>query len=86
MNTLITKAGKNYHQELLSDGVLIIDTRGIPGNADSSSKLSVSIARGTADHLMAEVREKAVGQTAPKTHELSLLMIATKHFLGERAA
>ena len=64
MNALITKARKNYHQELLSNGVLTIDARGIPSNADSSSKLSISIARGIADQLMAEVREKTVGQTS----------------------
>ena len=64
MNALIAKARKNYHQELLSNGVLTIDTRGIPSNADSSSKLSISIARRIADQLMAEVREKTVGQTS----------------------
>lgn len=64
MNALIAKARKNYHQELLSNGVLTIDTRGIPSNADSSSKLSISIARGIADQLMAEVRKKTVGQTS----------------------
>ena len=64
MNALITKARKNYHQELLSNGVRTVDTRGIPSNADSSSKLSISIARGIADQLMAEVQEKTVGQTS----------------------
>lgn len=64
MNALIAKARKNYHQELLSNGVLTVDTRGIPSNADSSSKLSISIARGIADQLMAEVQEKTVGQTS----------------------
>lgn len=64
MNALITKARKNYHQELLSKGVLTVDRNGIPSNADSSSKLSISIARGIADQLMAEVREKVVGQTS----------------------
>lgn len=64
MNALISKARKNYHQELLSNGVLTVNTRGIPSNADSSSKLSISIARGIADQLMVEVREKTVGQTS----------------------
>lgn len=64
MNALITTARKNYHQDLLSNGVLTVDTRGIPSNADSSSKLSISIARGIADQLMVEVREKIVGQTS----------------------
>ena len=41
-----------------------MDNKGIPSNADSSSKLSVSIAKGVADLLMAETHDKAVGQTS----------------------
>lgn len=63
-NVLIAKARKKYHQELLSNGVLTIDSKGIPSNADSSSKLSIRIAQGIARRLMAEVHEKAVGQTS----------------------
>ena len=64
MNALIAEARKKYHKELLSSGVMTIDSKGIPSNADSSSKLSINIARGIADQLMAEVHEKAVGQTS----------------------
>ena len=64
MNALITTARKTYHQALLSNGVLTIDNKGIASNADSSSKLSIHIARGIAELLMAEVHEKAVGQTS----------------------
>lgn len=64
MNALITKARKQYHQTLLSNGVLTVDNRGVPSNADSSSKLSINIAQGIAEQLMAEVHEKAVGQTS----------------------
>lgn len=63
-NALIAKARRKYHQELLSNGVLTIDSKGIPSNADSSSKLSIRIAQGIARRLMAEVHEKAVGQTS----------------------
>lgn len=63
-NVLIAKARRKYHQELLSNGVLTIDSKGIPSNADSSSKLSIRIAQGIARRLMAEVHEKAVGQTS----------------------
>lgn len=63
-NALIAEARKKYHQELLSNGVLTMDGKGIPSNADSSSKLSVRIAQGIAKRLMAEVHEKAVGQTS----------------------
>lgn len=40
-----------------------MDAKGIPSNADSSSKLSIGIAQGIAKQLMADVQEKAVGQT-----------------------
>lgn len=49
---------------MLKDGVLTIGPNGIPSNADSSSKLSIQIARGIAEKLMAEVHEKALGQTS----------------------
>ena len=64
MNALIAKARMDYHQALLSNGVLTLDNKGVASNADSSSKLSVRIARDIADQLMAEVHEKAVGQTS----------------------
>lgn len=64
MNALISEARKKYHQALLSNGVLTVDNKGIPSNADSSSKLSVNIAKGITDLLMAETHDKAVGQTS----------------------
>lgn len=64
MNALITEARRKYHQALLSNGVLTVDKRGVPSNADSSSKLSINIAHGIAELLMAEMHEKAVGQTS----------------------
>jgi len=70
MNALIATARKNYHKELLSDGILSIDKNGTPSNADSSSKLSISIARGICDILMADVHEKTIGQTSGAKFEL----------------
>ena len=64
MKALIAEARKNYHKSLLENGVLTVDTNGIPSNADSSSKLSIAIARGIANQLMAETHDKAVGQTS----------------------
>ncbi len=64
MKALIAEARKNYHKSLLENGVLTVDTKGIPSNADSSSKLSIAIARGIANQLMAETHDKAVGQTS----------------------
>ena len=41
-----------------------MDKKGIPSNADSSSKLSIGIAYGIAEILMAEIKDKIVGQTS----------------------
>lgn len=64
MQALIAEARRRYHAGLLANGVLTIDVKGIPSNADKDSKLSVRIAQGIAKKLMAETQEKAVGQTA----------------------
>ena len=64
MKALIAQARQKYHTGLLSNGVLTIDSKGIPSNADRSSNLSVSIAQGIASRLMANEMEKALGQTA----------------------
>lgn len=64
MTVLLAEERKKYHQALLDKGVLTVDSKGIPSNADSSSKLSISIAKGIAERLMAETQEKAVGQTS----------------------
>lgn len=64
MNALITEARKRYHREMIASGVLTLDSDGIPSNADKSSKLSKEISRSIALKLMAEVQDKAHGQTS----------------------
>lgn len=64
MQALIAEARRKYHAKLLANGVLTIDSKGIPSNADRSSNLSVSIAQGIASRLMAIEQVKSVGQTA----------------------
>lgn len=64
MDSLITKARKQYHGKLLSHNVLTIDKDGVPSNADKSSELSKFIARHIAGNLMAEVHDKIQGQTS----------------------
>lgn len=61
MEALLTGERKRYHKSLLEKGILTINGSGVPSNADKSSKLSISIAKGIADTLMAET---AVGQTS----------------------
>lgn len=62
-------ARKQYHQGLLNS-ILTVDKNGIPSNADLSSRLSVSIAKGIADLLKTRVAAKAVGQTSGSRFEI----------------
>lgn len=64
MQALIAQARRKYHSELLINGVLTIDAKGVPSNADRSSNLSIAIAQGIARRLLANEQEKALGQTA----------------------
>ena len=64
MQALIAEARRRYHAGLLANGVLTIDSKGVPSNADRSSNLSIAIAQGIAKRLMANEQEKALGQTA----------------------
>ena len=64
MESLSAQERKKYHESLLREGVLTIDKSGVPSNADKSSKLSISIALGIANRLMAETHDKSVGQTS----------------------
>lgn len=64
MDSLISKARKQYHGKLLSHNVLTVDANGVPSNADKSSELSKFIARHIANILMAEVHDKIQGQTS----------------------
>ena len=73
MGSLISNERKVYHQRLLEEGVLTIDKSGVPSNADKSSKLSIAIALGIANRLMAETHDKSVGQTSgAKFEQLNL--------------
>ena len=63
-----SKARKAYHAALLNS-TLTINSAGVPSNADKDSKNSVSIARGIADRLQAETRERMAGQTSGSQFE-----------------
>lgn len=64
MKTLIETQRTAYHRALIDSGVLTIDAKGIPSNADKSSKLSIEISRKIAEALLAESHEKSLGQTS----------------------
>jgi hypothetical protein len=58
-----------YHQDIFTQ-VLVVNDEGIPNNADKSSKMSVSIARGIVEKIMAETKSgHTPGQTAGKQFE-----------------
>lgn len=59
---------KKYHKRLL-EGVLCINSNGIPSNADKDSKISVRIAQGIAEQLKSEVGERLAGQTSGSEFE-----------------
>lgn len=64
MQSLITKARKDYHTQLLQSNVLSMSRAGVPSNADKSSRLSIEIATHIAYLIGARIQEKQVGQTA----------------------
>lgn len=80
MHPIIAEARKAYHRALLTSGVLTLDPKGIASNADSSSKLSIGIAKGIADLLMAEIHDKAVGQTTGAKFEQISMDFLTETF------
>ena len=69
MKAFISEARKKYHLKLLENGVLTIDAKGIPSNADSASGTSIAIAQGIFSRLMpnrmvTKTHKKSDGQTA----------------------
>ena len=58
------QARKEFHASLLKT-TLTINDKGVPSNADSSSKTSIAIAKGIAELLKAEtIAERQAGQTS----------------------
>lgn len=77
MTPLIETQRKEYHRSLISNGVLTIDSKGIPSNADKSSKISIDISRNIAETLVVESHEKSLGQTSgAKFEQINLDFIA----------
>ena len=73
MNALIENERKKYHRSLIEYGVLSVDNKGIPSNADKSSRLSIEISRRIAGSLLAESHDKSLGQTSGAKFEQSNL-------------
>lgn len=65
---MFAEARRRYHTALLNS-VLIVDARGIPSNADKSSRTSVRVAQGIAARLQSEIGDRLAGQTSGSAFE-----------------
>ena len=81
MNALITAARKKYHESLIADNILTIDSKGIPSNADKSSRLSISISRHIIENLTAETHDKITGQSSGAKFETANMQFLCDTFL-----
>lgn len=64
LQALIAQQRAVFHRSLVENGVLAMNTAGVPSNADSSNTASKRIAAGIAEQLMAELHERHAGQTS----------------------
>lgn len=77
---LIAAERKKYHEKLLQTGTLAINANGVATNADKDSAISVAIAKGIAERLMAETNERVAGQTAGASFETITMEFVKKTF------
>jgi len=76
MDTLIALERKNYHKALL-ESILTVDGNGVASNADKSSRMSVAIAKGITDKLLADTKTKELGQTSgAKFEEINMAFLS----------
>ncbi len=73
MHALITQERQRFHEHLVSSGVLSTDTKGIPSNADSASRYSITIASHIARALSARNQERVKGQTLGALFEVACM-------------
>ncbi len=77
---LIAMERKRYHERLLQTGTLAINANGVATNADKDSVISVMIAKGIAEQLMAETNERVAGQTAGASFEMLTMEFVKRNF------
>lgn len=64
MEALVTQKRDEFHAGLVADGLLTIDDKGVPSNADKGNRTSVAIAVDLAERLkVSTINERAAGQT-----------------------
>lgn len=71
MTSRIATARVSFHQRLSSSGVLTVSATGIPSNADSSQRSSISLAAGIYDRLPLDTTsaDRLKGQTSGRMFE-----------------
>lgn len=67
---LLEELRKEYHKSVF-DGLLTVDSKGVPSNADSSSGISISLAKGIVEEIKLETATvvKGAGQTSGRSFE-----------------
>ena len=80
-NSLIFQARKRYHAELISKGVLSVDSKGVASNADKNNNPSVRIAGYIAEIVGAKTGDKLEGQKLGKEFEIITADFISESFL-----
>ena len=81
MIPLIKQQRDLFHRNLIADGILSVDAKGIPSNADKDSRLSRLFASVIAERLQAESHEKIKGQSSGSKFEVSVMQFLRATFL-----
>ena len=79
-NAIIAKARAEFHRQLVVRGVLSVDDKGVPSNADGSNKPSCAIAALVAECLCAGRGRKLSAQTAGNVFEELVCKFLTATF------
>ena len=79
-NAIIAKARAEFHRQLVARGVLSVDDKGVPSNADGSNKPSCAIAALVAEYLRAGCGRKLSAQTAGNVFEELVCKFLTDTF------
>lgn len=77
---LLRRTRAAFHARLLK-GVLGIDAKGIPGNADSSNTLSIKLAKSIAVQLNSGISARLKGQTSGSQFESITALFVAESFL-----
>jgi hypothetical protein len=79
---LFTKERAEFHNRLLQEGILTVDSEGVPSNADKSQDFSKKVAVGLVSQLgKARVSGRAAGQTSGDLFEKEVRSFIEATFL-----